>query len=135
MLYREEMTPDLQRRVTNLICVFAGALHEHVGHPGAIRKFEHLLSRQDKQDLERFQNRPLFIANKMSRQLKSIPDQAAGDQLLFSSRERLAMLSHVEKMSQAIGACERLVQTPVPPLLTPLGCPNRRKKQKEQKLL
>ena len=46
--------------------------------------------------------------------IKTIPDQKEGDQILFSSRERLAMFGYVDQMSYRIGECERLVQTPVP---------------------
>ena len=41
--------------------------------------------------------------------LKTIPDTEA-----FTSRERLQALSSVNQLSSHIGACERLLQTPVP---------------------
>ena len=32
----------------------------------------------------------------------------------FSSRERLALLGMIDRLSRSIGECERIVQTPVP---------------------
>jgi hypothetical protein len=56
-------------------------------------------------------NRPLFAAGALAEEIKAIPDSAAG---LFTNRERVALLDMVSKLSTSIGACERLVQTPVP---------------------
>jgi len=50
----------------------------------------------------------------MGMEIKAIPDKTEGDQILFSSRERLAMLSLVDKIAKSVGSCERLVQTPIP---------------------
>mmetsp|Transcript_13406 Transcript_13406/g.31168 ORF Transcript_13406/g.31168 Transcript_13406/m.31168 type:complete len:542 (+) Transcript_13406:86-1711(+) len=57
----------------------------------------------------RAQNRPLWVCDRMSREIKAVPDGAN-----FSSRERLTMIGHVEKLSHCIGACERIHQTAVP---------------------
>lgn len=68
-----------------------------------------LLPTLTKEECARAQNRPLWVCDRMSKELFSIPD--AED---FSPRERLALLSKVDKLSQAIGACERIHQTVVP---------------------
>lgn len=57
----------------------------------------------------RSQNRPLWVCDRMSRELWEVPDGPN-----FSARERLALLSHVDKLSRAIGGCERIHQTVVP---------------------
>jgi predicted membrane chloride channel (bestrophin family) len=56
-------------------------------------------------------NRPLFAASALAEEIRSIPDSPDG---AFTNRERVAMLDLVAKLSTSIGACERLVQTPVP---------------------
>ena len=108
--------PTVQvRRIANLVCVYACVLHDHVtGGVRYLQKVVHLLEREDKTALDRVGNRPLCVLNKLGTEIKSIPDQQVGDQILFSSRERLNMLSMVEKLNDLMGACERLVQTPVP---------------------
>ncbi|GMH79174.1 hypothetical protein TrLO_g13591 [Triparma laevis f. longispina] len=55
------------------------------------------------------QNRPLWVADRLGTEFVSIPDSST-----FSSRERLTFISLVGKLSDAIGQCERIVQTPVP---------------------
>jgi predicted membrane chloride channel (bestrophin family) len=56
-------------------------------------------------------NRPLFAANALAEEIRDIPDSPDG---MFTNRERVAMIDMVGKLSTSIGACERLVQTPVP---------------------
>lgn len=65
----------------------------------------------DKMVLARVRNKPLFIANTLAREIRAIP---TSDALDFSSRERLFLLAMVNDLSACIGACERIVQTPVP---------------------
>lgn len=57
----------------------------------------------------RAQNRPLWVVDRMSKELKTVPDSST-----FTNRERLALLSHVDKLSATIGSCERIHQTVVP---------------------
>jgi predicted membrane chloride channel (bestrophin family) len=57
----------------------------------------------------RAQNRPLWVCDRMATELKNVPDGPN-----FSARERLALISKVEKLSACIGACERIHQTGVP---------------------
>ena len=54
-------------------------------------------------------NRPLWTCDRIGREIASVP---FGDN--WTSRERLTMLSKVEKLSNAIGECERIHQTAVP---------------------
>jgi len=55
------------------------------------------------------QNRPLFICDRMAKEIASIPTSD-----LFSSRERLELLRKTDKLSECIGQCERIHQTVVP---------------------
>ena len=57
----------------------------------------------------RAQNRPLWVCDRMSKELASVKDCPG-----FTNRERLSLLSHVDKLSNCIGACERIHQTVVP---------------------
>lgn len=61
------------------------------------------------QDCARAQNRPLWVCDRMAAELVVIPNSET-----FTSRERLVILGKVEKLSQAIGECERIHQTVVP---------------------
>lgn len=54
-------------------------------------------------------NKPLYVCKWLASELKAIPDS-----LSFTSRERLAAVSFVNQLSSYVGACERLLQTPVP---------------------
>jgi len=57
----------------------------------------------------RAQNRPLWVVDRMAQELRSVPDGPC-----FTSRERLTLISKVEKLSNSIGSCERIHQTAVP---------------------
>jgi putative membrane protein len=57
----------------------------------------------------RAQNRPLWVCDRMAIELKNVPDG-----FNFSARERLALISKVDKLSGCIGSCERIHQTAVP---------------------
>ena len=57
----------------------------------------------------RAQNRPLWVCDRMGQELRTIPDGPH-----FTARERLTLISKVEKLSGCIGACERIHQTAVP---------------------
>eukprot|EP00537_Pseudo-nitzschia_pungens_P005029 CAMPEP_0172366580 /NCGR_PEP_ID=MMETSP1060-20121228/16151_1 /TAXON_ID=37318 /ORGANISM="Pseudo-nitzschia pungens, Strain cf. cingulata" /LENGTH=603 /DNA_ID=CAMNT_0013090505 /DNA_START=193 /DNA_END=2004 /DNA_ORIENTATION=+ len=57
----------------------------------------------------RSQNRPLWVCDRMAHEIRSIPDGPC-----FTSRERLTLISKVEKLSNSIGSCERIHQTAVP---------------------
>ena len=61
------------------------------------------------EECARAQNRPLWVCDRLAKELHSVPDSAT-----FTARERLSLLSMVHKLSQAIGACERIHQTVVP---------------------
>ena len=54
-------------------------------------------------------NRPLWTCDRLGREIASV---AYSDN--WTSRERLTLLSKVEKLSNAIGECERIHQTAVP---------------------
>lgn len=70
-------------------------------------------------------NRPLGVLQLMTRTVRRIPecvDPSASQQqrsgpaaIPFSSRDRLSLLKIIEDMTSCVGACERLVGTPVPP--------------------
>lgn len=57
----------------------------------------------------RAQNRPLWVCDRMAQELCTVPDGPG-----FTNRERVTLISHVEKLSRCIGACERIHQTVVP---------------------
>ena len=54
-------------------------------------------------------NRPLWACHQIAMEIKSIPYSD-----MFGARERLAMISEVNKLSNAVGNCEKIHQTSVP---------------------
>uniref|UniRef100_A0A7S3LDL3 Bestrophin homolog n=1 Tax=Amphora coffeiformis TaxID=265554 RepID=A0A7S3LDL3_9STRA len=58
----------------------------------------------------RAQNRPLWVCDRMAQELREVPDQ----ETQFTNRERLALITHVDKLSRCIGGAERIHQTSVP---------------------
>ncbi len=68
-----------------------------------------LLSDSALNQCARAMNRPLWSCDRISREIVSVPYSDT-----FTSRERLSMLSQVDKLSNAIGQCERIHQTAVP---------------------
>ena len=57
----------------------------------------------------RSQNRPLWVCDRLGKEIMSIPYGPN-----YTSRERLKLLDHVDKLTNAIGQCERIHQTAVP---------------------
>mmetsp|Transcript_11112 Transcript_11112/g.14034 ORF Transcript_11112/g.14034 Transcript_11112/m.14034 type:complete len:556 (+) Transcript_11112:284-1951(+) len=54
-------------------------------------------------------NRPLWACNAIADEIMSVPYSET-----YTSRERLTLISQVDKLSNAIGQCERIHQTAVP---------------------
>mmetsp|Transcript_3318 Transcript_3318/g.4262 ORF Transcript_3318/g.4262 Transcript_3318/m.4262 type:complete len:419 (+) Transcript_3318:163-1419(+) len=108
-LYKDEIGKSNRKRLTNLICAFPIILQEHLKGVRQPHRTEYFLDSDDFCDLGRASNRPLCLVNKMAKVVKSV--KYTED---YTSRERLAMLSIINKLSDHVGACERLVQTPVP---------------------
>jgi len=115
MMYHTEMAGKTIQRASDLVCVFSSLLAEHLGHTSAnMTAYRHLLTKQDQDQLDMCCNHPLWAINALGKEIKDIPDLTVDAVPLFSSRERLVMLSQVDKMCKQLGKCERLVQTPVP---------------------
>jgi len=68
-----------------------------------------LLEKTSLQKVAIAQNRPLWVCDRISRQIMSIPYGPN-----FTSRERLSLLGQVDKLNDSIGQCERIHQTAVP---------------------
>ena len=101
-----------------LLCAFPVVLKQYLrGAESIDASVAHLLAEADRASLMRTRNKPLHACNLLAQQISDIPDtplDPTGRTFPFSSRERLAMLSQVAALSDCIGACERIVQTPVP---------------------
>jgi hypothetical protein len=55
-------------------------------------------------------NKPLWVLDRLGREIMDVPFSSQ----YFCSRERMALLSQVEKLTATIGQCERIHQTSVP---------------------
>lgn len=54
-------------------------------------------------------NRPLWVCDFLGREIMKVPYGPN-----YTSRERLSFLGHIEKLTNAVGQCERIHQTSVP---------------------
>lgn len=96
-------------RLLHLVCSFPIALHEHVqGFHDKGALLAHL-SEDEVATMARVTNKPLFVCAKLAFEVRSVAECAR-----FSPRERQIMLKYVDDLSDLVGACERIVQTPVP---------------------
>mmetsp|Transcript_5239 Transcript_5239/g.5843 ORF Transcript_5239/g.5843 Transcript_5239/m.5843 type:complete len:477 (+) Transcript_5239:100-1530(+) len=68
-----------------------------------------LFDKHSLQKVARAQNRPLWVCDRIGREMMSVPYDNN-----WTSRERLTLLGQVEKLTNAIGECERIHQTAVP---------------------
>jgi len=68
-----------------------------------------LLPKQALEACARAQNRPLWVCDRMAKEIQTVPDQPN-----WTSRERLTTIAMLNKMSHCIGGCERIHQTVVP---------------------
>jgi len=66
-------------------------------------------NKQALKQLAESENRPLWVCDRMSREIMEIP---YGDN--FTSRERLTLLGKIDKLTDTVGQCERIHQTAVP---------------------
>lgn len=126
VLYRRQIGTDTAARICRLVQAFPFCMIEHLRgkKQKAMRvKLERLIGPWAKlanakgcdseYTLPLSSNRPLFIVNQLASAISSVPNEE-GPQAMYTNRERTWLLQSVEKLSTTIGACERLVQTPVP---------------------
>ena len=109
VMYADAMTTAQVERIIKLSCAFPIVLQEHIQQHVAPKLLAEFLTEDDIRGIDRVNNRPFFVLNKLGKEIRGIPDSA-----VFTSRERLAMIKHVDDLCSYIGACERIVQTPVP---------------------
>lgn len=140
-LYREPVGEPRSQRIASLLCAFPAQLRAHLtgegadfySDPGASSRISRhsggggvaqltastraswalwtrpTLPTRVMASLERTSNTPIFIVKHLVHELGNVPDTAR-----FTSRERLAAISMANQLSSYVGACERLLQTPVP---------------------
>ncbi|CAE7172279.1 unnamed protein product [Symbiodinium pilosum] len=124
IIFRQEMGPQTSAHVCRLVQAFPYCMIEHLRgkKDRAMRsKLERLIGPkgelasnvQHDYTLPMSSNRPLFIVNQLAHAVRSVPN-GEGAQAMYTNRERSQLLQNLEKLSSTIGACERLVQTPVP---------------------
>jgi hypothetical protein len=93
----EEETGMSRRKTRELYWVDKRTLPWRLLPPGALK------------ECARAQNRPLWVVDRMSNELRRVEDGPT-----FTNRERLMLIGHAQKLSHCIGACERIHQTVVP---------------------
>ena len=113
MLFERQLGRARRCRVARLLCAFPIVLKQHLRGSSAVPNVRALLTESEISSLRAAHNQPLHLVNLLGLQLASVPDQT-DPAAPFSSRERLMMLKIVAQLSDCIGACERIVLTPVP---------------------
>jgi predicted membrane chloride channel (bestrophin family) len=103
------MLPIQIERIFHLLIAFPLVLQEYVQGFRQTHALIGLLNKQELLDIDRVTNRPFYIINRLAKEVRSIADTP-----IFTSRERERMFKFVDEISNSIGQCERIVQTPVP---------------------
>ena len=111
MLFEEALGRERRCRVARLLCAFPIVLKQHLRGTTALPHVRPLLTKAEVLSLRAAHNQPLHIVNLLGIHLAAVPEQA---DVGFTSRERLFLLNLVQSLSDCIGACERIVLTPVP---------------------
>ena len=68
-----------------------------------------LLPKKSLHNIAKSRNRALWVCDRMSAEIANVPYTSS-----WQNRERLTMIDHVNKLSKAVGECERIHQTLVP---------------------
>lgn len=108
-IYSDSMQSSQMLRIVHLLCAFPVVLQEHTQGFCKPEKLKGLLTTQEIRLINQMTNRPFYVINLLSKEIRLIPDSVS-----FTPRERQAMFKYVDDMSRSIGCCERIVQTPVP---------------------
>jgi len=113
-LYRPQMGDFRTKRIAALLCSFPNALRRHlVGearyHPSIQPEPLPPLPDEMVRRLRKASNRPLYIVQRLLMEVVAIPIGGG-----YSSRERQMAMTMCNQLSSYVGACERLLQTPVP---------------------
>jgi predicted membrane chloride channel (bestrophin family) len=74
-----------------------------------IEKAQHSKSDKSVEKIAQVSNRPLWICDRLGQEMMGIPTTPN-----FAGRERLKLLSEIDKLANAVGSCERIHQTAVP---------------------
>lgn len=112
--YRSIIPAEKIDRVLHLIAAFPVVIEQHLkGCNNDEEKtacfLRKILSQDELERLGAVRNRPLYITTKLSNEIMEIEEKG-----LFTTRERQTMQSYADELCNALGAAERLVQTPVP---------------------
>lgn len=109
LVFSESISQARVERMLHLVCLFPMVLQEHVqGYADQQALREHLLA-EEVAGIGRVTNKPYFVTCKLAQEIVAVSESQK-----FTARERQTMLKYADDLSGCIGACERLVQTPVP---------------------
>lgn len=83
VIYSDVIGDQRVERILHLLCAFPIVLQDYVQGFRSLKYVDEFLSPSDRADLEKVTNGPLFIVNKLSREVRTIPETVN-----FTSRER-----------------------------------------------
>lgn len=110
-IYSEVIGSDRFSCMLTLIAAFPIVMQIHLqgGRTKQVNRLTTILPIEDIEEMKKVKNKPLYLINKLAWEIRYIPDCP-----VFTSRERGNMLAYVDRMSSAVGAAERIIQTPIP---------------------
>lgn len=109
LVFSDSIGQTRVERMLHLVCVFPTVLQEHVQGCADQRAISEHLSDEEMAGIGRVTNKPYFVTCKLAQEIVAVAESQK-----FTARERQTLLKYADDLSGCIGACERLVQTPVP---------------------
>ena len=109
-IFSDVMEVSSVERIMKLLVAFPLVLQEYVqGYhsPSLLKKY---LTRSDMEKISKHINRPHYILNTLSMEIRSLPDVLD----VFTEQEKQALQDELNALSAVVGGCEKIVQTPVP---------------------
>lgn len=117
--FKSSLRPERVTRISQLLTTFPAMLRTHLcgesrPHMDGVPHLDSPLPplpRDVQRAMRQSSSRPLYLCKRMAAEITAARDAGDGS---FSSRERLMGLGLVNQLGSYVGACERLLQTPVP---------------------
>ncbi|EOD10934.1 hypothetical protein EMIHUDRAFT_215245 [Emiliania huxleyi CCMP1516] len=105
--FRDQLQPCRVDRLAQLLTAFPVMLRRHLCLLAPLAPLPAPLC----DAMRSSSSRPLYLCKRLAAEISGVSDASDGT---FTSRERLMGLSLVNQLGSYVGACERLLQTPVP---------------------
>jgi len=109
IMYEDSLGPTRVSLVAKYLMAYPIALHAHLTGVNRDEEMKHVLGTNLMAEIIHSWNKPLDICNNLGLVIRGVPKTET-----FDARERLSMITMAHDLSRYLGACERIIQTPVP---------------------